>query len=229
LRRREGGSTVTITAAILLGILIGVVGYYSVSAISSSKGVINVTTNITTDVATTIISSVTVTVTSTVTSTVTPATTTNTTSEGLYISNVNFSGGNVTIDLGNSGGGIPTPSGYGDTGVTARYIGAIIIQNGSSYYHYNWNCTRLNSSCALAPGPDRYFSLSGVTPSLNESWNLGKTSIIPDILSVGGTMDVNVIFPWTSNMNLTVYIQSDNDSMVYQHVFSTEHPPATGC
>ena len=138
---------------------------------------------------------------------------------GLYIVSVEFSGSNVTVNLGNSGGGVPTPPGYGDTGAIARYIGAIIIQDGSVYYHYNWNC-QLNTPCALSPGPYRYFTLTGTTSSVNATWNLGKSSLVPDILSVGGSLDAGVIFPWTSGGSYTIYIQSNSNLIVYQASFT---------
>lgn len=69
---------------------------------------------------------------------------------GLYIVGVEFTGSNVTVNIGDSGGGVPIPPGYGDTGVMGQYFGAIIIQDGSVYYHYNWNC-QLSTPCATAP------------------------------------------------------------------------------
>jgi hypothetical protein len=145
--------------------------------------------------------------------------TSSTSGGGLYIVGVSFSGNNVTVNLGNSGGGVPTPPGYGDTGVTARFIGAIIIQHGSNYYHYNWNC-QLNTPCALAPGPYRYFTLTQMTSSVNVTWNLGNSSLVPDILSVGGSLSASMVFPWTSGENYTIYIQSNDNSIVYQASFT---------
>jgi hypothetical protein len=138
---------------------------------------------------------------------------------GLYITSVKFSGNNVTVNLGNSGGGVPTPPGYGDTSVTAQYIGAIIIQDGAVYYHYNWNC-QLNTPCALAPGPFRYFTLTQMTSTVNVAWNLGNSAIVPDILSVGGSLSAGMIFPWTSGTNYMIYLQSNNNSIVYQASFT---------
>jgi prefoldin subunit 5 len=138
---------------------------------------------------------------------------------GLYIVSVAFSGNNVTVNLGNSGGGVPTPPGYGDTGVTARFIGAIIIQYGSVYYHYNWNC-QLNTSCALSPGPFRYFTLTQMTSGVNVTWNLGNSSLVPDILSVGGSLSAGMILPWTHGANYTIYLQSNDNSIVYQASFT---------
>jgi hypothetical protein len=138
---------------------------------------------------------------------------------GLYIDNVEFSGNNVTVNLRNSGGGVPTPQGYGDTGTTARFIGAIVIQSGPIYYHYNWNC-QLNTPCALAPGPFRYFTLTQMTSGVNVAWNLGKGSLVPDILSVGGSLLAGMIFPWKSGATYTIYLQSNDNSIVYQASFT---------
>jgi hypothetical protein len=141
------------------------------------------------------------------------------TSGGLYIASVDFSGGNVTVNLGNSGGGVPTPPGYGDTGVTGQFIGAIIIQDGSVYYHYNWNC-QLNTPCALAPGPFRYFTLTQKDSGVTVAWNVGNSALVPDILSVGGSLSAGMIFPWTSGANYMVYLQSNDNLIVYQASFT---------
>jgi hypothetical protein len=152
-----------------------------------------------------------VTTTQTVTFTQTPSLGTG----GLYITSVAFSGSNITVTLGNSGGGVPTPPGYGDTGVTARYVAAIIISSGPKYYHYDWNC-QLNTPCALAPGPYRYFTLTGTTSSLNKPWNLGNSSLVPDILSVRGELSAVMTFPWQAGGTYTIYLQSNDNSIVYQ-------------
>src|SRR5579859_5501360 len=46
--------------------------------------------------------------------------------EGNYIVSVDFVGSNVTVNIGDSGGGVPIPPGYGDTGVLGQFIAAII-------------------------------------------------------------------------------------------------------
>ncbi len=138
---------------------------------------------------------------------------------GLYIASVEFSGTNVTVDVRNSGGGVPIPEGYGDTGVPGRFIGAIIIQDGSGFYHYNWNCQLNTPKCALQPGPFRYFTLTQETSSLDSTWNLGNSSLVPDILSVHGILAASMIFPWTSGVSYTVYLQSNDDSIVYHASF----------
>lgn len=137
---------------------------------------------------------------------------------GLYIVGVEFSGGNVTVNIGDYGGGVPIPPGYGDTGVMGQYFGAIIIQDGSVYYHYNWNC-QLSTPCATAPGPNRYFTLTQKTSSLNLTWNLGNSSLVPDMDSTGGSVAAGMVFPWTSGASYTIYLQSNNNSIVYQASF----------
>jgi hypothetical protein len=138
---------------------------------------------------------------------------------GLYIVGVEFTGSNVTVNIGDSGGGVPIPPGYGDTGVLGQYFGAIIIQDGSVYYHYNWNC-QLDTSCSTAPGPNRYFTLTQKTSSLNVAWNLGNSSLVPDMDSTGGSVAAGMIFPWTSGASYTIYLQSNDNSIVYQATFT---------
>lgn len=138
--------------------------------------------------------------------------------EGNFILSVDFIGTNVTVNIGDSGGGVPIPPGYGDTGVMGQFIAAIIIQDGSVYYHYNWNC-QLSTPCATAPGPNRYFSLTQKTSGLNVAWNLGNTSLVPDMDSTGGSVAANMIFPWQSGSSYNIYIQSNDNSIVYQGSF----------
>lgn len=138
--------------------------------------------------------------------------------EGIYIVGVDFNGGNVTVNIGDSGGGVPIPPGYGDTGVMGQFIAAIIIQDGSVYYHYNWNC-QLNTPCATAPGPYRYFTLTQKASSLNSEWNLGNNSLVPDMDSTGGSVAAGMIFPWASGRTYNIYIQNTDNSIVYQASF----------
>ena len=138
--------------------------------------------------------------------------------EGNFILSVDFIGTNVTVNIGDSGGGVPIPPGYGDTGVMGQFIAAIIIQDGSVYYHYNWNC-QLSTPCATAPGPNRYFTLTQKASSLNVAWNLGNSSLVPDMDSTGGTVAANMIFPWTSGSSYNIFIQSIDNSIVYQSSF----------
>jgi hypothetical protein len=146
-------------------------------------------------------------------------TTSQTSGAGIYIVGVMFSGSNVSVNIGDSGGGVPIPPGYGDTGVTGQFIAAIVIPDGSVYYHYNWNC-QLNTPCSTAPGPFRYFNLTQKTSSLNVAWNLGNSSLVPDMDSTGGSVSAAVVFPWTSGGTYNVYVESTDSSIVYQASFT---------
>ena len=132
----------------------------------------------------------------------------------LYVTNVVFSGGNITVTVSNSGGGTPIV-GYGNTGQIARWLGSIIIYNGQVYSRWAWPCNP-NDPCAVAPGPWRYFAFEGNSTTLDVPWNQGPGTYYGAPMTVNGLMSVPMIYHWTSGANYTIYLEDVNNIIVYQ-------------
>ena len=132
----------------------------------------------------------------------------------LYITSIAFSSGNVTVTVSNSGGGTPIV-GYGNTGKLARWLGSIIIYNGQVYSRYAWPCPPTDS-CAVAPGPWRYFAFEGNSASLNVQWNSGPGTYYAAPMTISGTMSVPLSYGWSPGASYTVYLQDWNSTIVYQ-------------
>lgn len=132
----------------------------------------------------------------------------------LYITSIEFSSGNVTVTVSNSGGGTPIV-GYGNTGKLARWLGSIIIYDGKVYSRYAWPCPP-SESCAVAPGPWRYFAFEGTSTTLDVQWNSGPSIYYGAPMTIGGLMSVPLSYNWTRGASYTVFLEDTNNTIVYQ-------------